>query len=301
MRNKKIIWLSFILSFIIFNKISFSEERQSFKPRFSIKLTAGGGYVAIGDMNKHLDSMNNYKDMPGTSMSNVSGKIEKLNNWSSDWELELKIDVSPKIGFGIATSFFHRRNQSSIYAYQVPEFGRDYEMIFEPEIKIIMPLGLNLYYSIYSGSKLNVFINSGIGWYSGKMTENKIQNFIYPLGDVYFDNRYWDVENNLSLGFHGGVGFEYSLIKNLALVVELQGRYIRIGNLGGTVKYETNFGSGLTLVESGTLHFFEYSYYYDLDIPLPIHIFPEIERIERNAVLDLSGFSLRIGIRIKLF
>ncbi|MBL7084390.1 MAG: hypothetical protein ISS41_12280 [Candidatus Aminicenantes bacterium] len=300
MRNKKIIWLLFIISFIIFNKISFSEKRQSFKPKFSIKLTAGGGYVAIGDMNKHLDSMNNYEDILGTSVSDVSGKIEKLNNLSNDWELELKIDGSPRIGFGIAASFFHRRNQSSIYAYQ-PEFGRDYEMIFKPEIKVIMPFGLNLYYSIYSGSKLNIFINSGIGWYLGKMTENKIQNFTYPLGDVYFVNRYWEVENNFSLGFRGGVGFEYSLIKNLALVVELQGRYIRIGNLEGTVKYETNFGSGLTIVERGTLHFFGYGDNYDLDIPLPYHIFNEIDYIERNAVLDLSGFLLRIGIRIKLF
>ncbi|MBC8359300.1 MAG: hypothetical protein H8E54_10215 [Candidatus Aminicenantes bacterium] len=233
-------------------------------------------------------------------MSDVSGKIEKLNNLSNDWELELKIDGSPRIGFGIAASFFHRRNQSSIYAYQ-PEFGRDYEMIFKPEIKVIMPFGLNLYYSIYSGSKLNIFINSGIGWYLGKMTENKIQNFTYPLGDVYFVNRYWEVENNFSLGFRGGVGFEYSLIKNLALVVELQGRYIRIGNLEGTVKYETNFGSGLTIVERGTLHFFGYGDNYDLDIPLPYHIFNEIDYIERNAVLDLSGFLLRIGIRIKLF
>ena len=301
MRNKKIIWLLFILSFIIFNKIGFSEERQKFKQRISIKLTAGGGYVAIGDMNKHLDSMNGYKYYSGVSISDVSGKIEKLSNQSNDWELELKIDASPKIGFGFATSFFHRRNQSSIYAYQVPEFGRDYKMIFEPEIKVIMPVGLNLYYSIYSGSKLNVFINSGIGWYLGKMTENMTENFIYPDGDVYFNNRYWEVENNLSLGFHGGVGFEYNLKKNLALVVELQGRYLRIGNLEGTVKYETNFGTGLTIGEGGTLHFFEMGYYYDLDIPLPAHLFPPLEHIERNAVLDLSGFLLRIGIKIKLF
>lgn len=301
MRNKKIIWLLFILSFIILNKIGFSEERQKFKQRISIKLTAGGGYVAIGDMNKHLDSMNGYKYYRGVSISDVSGKIEKLSNQSNDWELELKIDASPKIGFGFATSFFHRRNQSSIYAYQVPEFGYDYKMIFEPEIKVIMPVGLNLYYSIYSGSKLNVFINSGIGWYLGKMTENMHENFIYPLGDVYFNNRYWEVEYSSSLGFRGGVGFEYNLKKNLALVVELQGRYLRIGSLEGTVKYETNFGSGLTIGDGGTLHFFEMSYYYDLDIPLPIRLFPPLELIERNAVLDLSGFLLRIGIKIKLF
>ncbi|MCK4430344.1 MAG: hypothetical protein KAW19_03485, partial [Candidatus Aminicenantes bacterium] len=63
----------------------------------------------------------------------------------------------------------------------------------------------------------------------------------------------------------------------------------------------TNFGSGLTIGEGGTLHFFGRSDYYDLDIPLPYHIFNENGYIERNAVLDLSGFSLRIGIRIKLF
>jgi len=78
--------------------------------------------------------------------------------------------------------------------------------------------------------------------------------------------------------------------------VELQGRYIRIGNLEGTVKY-----GGLATVEQGTLHFIERGDYYDLNIPQPYHIDNEIEYIERNAVLDLSGFLLRIGIRIKLF
>ena len=164
------------------------------------------------------------------------------------------------------------------------------------------PLILSLYYSVYSSSRLNISINSGIGWYWGKMKEDKIENFIYPLGDVYFDNRYWEVEDKFSLGFLGGVQLEYSIIKNLALVVELQGRYIRIGNLKGTAKYETNFGGGRTFEESGTLHFFSYDYYYDLDIPLPSHINLTNEKdIERKAVLDLSGFSLRIGIRIKLF
>jgi len=301
MGNKKIFWLYFLLSFIILNKVSFSEERKSYKTNYSIKLTGGVSYVAIGDMNTHLDSMNKYF----LARREVSGSIEKLNNWSGDWEVELRLDNSSKIGLGITASFIRRRNESSIYIYEVPEYGRDVQFILRPEIKVIMPLGINLYYPISSGSRLKIFIISGIGWYWAKMTEDKIVNLIYPLGDVYFDNRYWEVENKFSLGFRGAVGLEYILTKNLALVVELQGRYIRMGNLEGTVKYETNLGSGLTIVEMGHLHFFgSGDYYYDLDIPLPYHIQEdsnETEYIERDAVLDLSGLSLRIGIKIRLF
>lgn len=191
MYAKKIIWLLFFLFLLPLSTICFAEKQRSLWPIPSIKLTGGGRYTAIGDMNTHLNSMNYIYNL---DWSGVSGKIENLNNWSEDWEVELKIDLSPQIAFGLAASIFQRRNQSSIYAYEVDAYRIDRQFIFKPEIKIIMPLGFNLYYSVYSKSRLNVFINAGLGCYLAKMKETFIQNAIYPLGDIYFDNRFWEGE-----------------------------------------------------------------------------------------------------------
>lgn len=301
-KNRTSIVLLVLVSFLSLAGLGYSEGQKSPYPRLSLKLTGGTRYTAIGDMNMHLQSMNNYY-LHEQSWAGVSGKIEKLNNWSGDWQVELRIENSSKMSFGLAASFFQRRNQSAIYAADVHEYRIDRQFIFKPEIKVIMPLGLNLYYSLYSRSRLNIFVNGGIGWYLAKMKEDKTGKAIYPLGDIYFDRRFWEVKNNKSFGFQGGVGMEYSFIRNLALVAELQGRFLRIGHLTGNVKYETNYGTGMTITEGGHLHFFGSPDYYDLDIPLPFHFqdTDKIHYIERDAILDLSGFSFRIGIRIKLF
>ncbi len=92
---------------------------------------------------------------------------------------------------------------------------------------------------------------------------------------------------------------EYSLTKNLALVVEAQGRYARIKNLKGTVQNGTN-------PQGGSLYYFSWTIegawimpHHSLEIfeKPPCAIFGKGDK----AILDLSGLSLRIGIKIKLF
>ena len=97
---------------------------------------------------------------------------------------------------------------------------------------------------------------------------------------------------------------EYNLAENLSLIAELRGRYARIGNLKGNFRYETNFGTGPPIVEKGALYFYgSPSSFYDLDLPLMHCDFMDGDEkyTDRKARLDLSGFSLRIGMRMKIF
>ena len=142
---------------------------------------------------------------------------------------------------------------------------------------------------------------AGIGLYSAGMKERMSAKAIYPRGNVFYSDRFWSAETKTILGWHGGVSAEYSLGRNLALVAELQGRYLKLNEFRGNVEYTTNFGTGLTIREGGYLHFFgSPESYYDMDIPLPYHVYGNWRYIERKAVLDLSGFSFRIGIRIRI-
>ena len=298
-------FLGLILLFSILCMAGFclSDERKSPGPKFSLKLTGGARYAAVGDLNEYLDSFNQRPD--------ICGKVAEVANWSSDWELELRMRLSSRVELGLATSgFFNKKSPSSIFLFggEVldPDITKsDARIEFIPEIKTAMPLGLNLYYSLCSGSRMNLLVDLGLGWYTGKMTENYIDNTFQSDGGTYFGTVYWSVDNNFSLGFQGGLGLEYVVTDELALVVELQGRFARISSLKGKICAMSN--NSLS-EETGTLYYYQWAWFgtgpwYR---ELMVHESPPGGGIfsvkdVREARLDLSGYSLRIGLRVRLF
>ena len=96
-----------------------------------------------------------------------------------------------------------------------------------------------------------------------------------------------------NVGFYGGIGFEYNISNRLAIVFEGQVRHIKISDLKGSE-------GGL----EGTLYLFENEW--SEIVPGSKHsdlrIFKNEPGISYDkAVIDLSGFSLSAGLRIKLF
>jgi len=302
---RKGFFLGFILLFSILFLAGFclSDDRKSPAPKFSLKLTGGTRYAAGGDLNEYLDSFNQRPD--------ICGKVGKLANWSNDWEVELRIRLSSRIELGLATSgFFNKKNPSSIFQYGGdigdPEIIKsDSRIEFVPEIKAAMPLGLNLYYSLCPASRINLFVDLGLGWYAGKMTKKYIDTTFQSDGGTYFGTLYWSVDNDFSLGFQGGLGLEYGVTDELALVVELQGRFARISSLKGKMRVMSNN----SLSEgTGTLYYYQWAWfgtgpwYRELLVNEnpPEGAFFSVKDV-REARLDLSGFALRIGLRVRLF
>jgi hypothetical protein len=290
----------FVLVFLLGN-VTLAQERASLMPRFLLKLTGGLFQAAAGDMNTHLRSMHDYYHR--YYQPEGYGEIATLG-WSGEWQLELIWDASSKIRWGLATHLARFKNESTFMGADVQEYQIDHEITFKPQIDVVAPAKLSIYYSLYSSPKINILVHSGVGMYSAKMKEEKIHDVIYPYGDIYYDNRSWSVKRRLNFGWHGGVSAEYGLVRNLAVVAELQGRYLKISNLRGSVEYTTNFGGGRTIKESGILRYFGSDQdYYDLDIPLPCHpcVLGNEIYIERKAVLNLSGISFRLGIEVGIF
>jgi len=301
MPKKMGVWLGLFFFLVALTDFGISADDTKFKPGFHLKLTGGLYQAAIGDMNNHLRSMNDYYRR--YYQSEGSGEIRTLH-WSDEWQLELLWDASSKIRWGLAANYARLKNESTFFGAYIQDYRIDHEIIFRPQIDVVAPVKLSLYYSIYSNRKINILVHSGVGVYSAKMKEEKIKNFIYPGGGVYFDNRSWSVTSKPSLGWHGGISAEYGIARNLAFTAELQGRYLKMNDLRGSVEYTTNFGTGWPIVEGGSLHFFAMGEdYYDLDIPLPAHamVYGLPQYLERKAVLDLSGLSFRVGIRVRIF
>lgn len=316
--RKKLIFFFLSLFFIFQTKDSFSEEAKKFKPRLSLVLTATSGSVALNDINRCLGSVNNNKTFEYCREhypDYIIGEIKKLDTSLYDWDAELRINITSRISVGIAASgLFHsgplkRSNESSVtYTYvgyagpQVHFYG------YKPKVEAWMPPAkLSFYYSFPYRSKMNIFFILGIGNYRGKVQEYFRFEVTPPDGGTDWTTRYWESERKSSLGFHGGAGIEYSLAERLALVAELQLRYAVISDFKGLVRRESLLG-GKYSEKTGFLYYhtrfdlFLGARYADIDAwekPPDYSIYDYAD--VRKAKIDLSGFSLKIGIKIGLF
>jgi len=308
-KNRGTIWIILFVSLVFLIRIACSEERENFKPKFSIKLMGGLGYLSVGDINRHLESYDNYL----SKMTNYEGgKTKKLDNYSSNLEGELRLDISSKFAVSVGIGYMSEKNKS-FFEYTGPFpfralFEGKQNYFIKPKIKTI-PLKLGIHYTLPLSSRINLFLNGGLGYYFSKASLYKC-HWSSNYGGyfvIHTKEENYDISSN-GLGFHGGIGFEYDIANNLALVLEFQGRYARIKNLKGNRFYNLTFGVNPGVEEEGILYIGER----DLTIEgygenCPDLIISQSKlsgdefRNTREAVLDFSGFSLRMGIRIKLF
>jgi hypothetical protein len=310
-KAKSLIMLIFILLLVI---SVYAEEKKSFKPKFSLKFTTGwGSAFPIGDVNTCLESFNNnsvFMDYRKYKPAQLVGEIKTLDGKTSHWEAELGFNLTPRIGFGIATAgSFHTRNESSLTYTFVGAFGPQITTwTFKPEVKVSNPVRLSIYYTIFSHPKINFSVGGGFGFYLGKAAQTLEIYLIRPVGIPELTTYQWDAERNFSIGFHGNVVLEYYFTRRLALVAELQQTYVKIRGLKGILKKNSSFG--FYFEESGTLYYFtewdlliiEGARHACLTVWSHIYEGSVTERHDiRKAVLDLSGYSFRIGIRIRLF
>lgn len=305
-----------LVLFVFLSRIACSEERENFKPKLSIKLTGGWHHVAIGDINSHLESFNNSYDFEYARLNNpesISGEITQLNNHIYDWEAELRMDISYKFALGISTSgAIRKKNESSLTYIEKFYDGGEWTSIFtfRPEVKARVPVKLSIYYRLPFVFKTNIIFYSGIGYYSASVSKYEKLDLSIDSEYLYWRCEHWKTDHKANLGLHGGIGIEYNLSKNLALVAEAYGRYARIRNLRGTLQKENSDSAGRIYESQGTLWYFKWvcygKGYYRLDIseesPSKWGTIPEcnISNVT-EARINLSGFSMRVGIRIKLF
>ena len=294
------------------SRIALSEEKEKFKPKFSIKLTGGYGYVPLGDINEFLDTrsgLSRKKKIYWPDLFSLRDEIKNIN-YGLNLEGELRINISSKFAIGIGIEYIHAKKESylilrgknSITTYTARES-------YEPKITII-PVKLGIYYQLPLLPRTSLLFNIGGGYYFAKSSLffDQYEKWSSLSYDSAYFSSFWTEHrykfNGGNFGFHGGIGFEYSLGKNLSLVIEGQGRYVKIKELKGKDITITSWGDKEKIY--GIL------WYYNREMENKIYTYliildrsnPELSYLPSNirkAVLDLSGFSLRVGIRIKLF
>ncbi|MGB8959336.1 MAG: hypothetical protein WCC00_10060 [Candidatus Aminicenantales bacterium] len=282
-------------------------------PKFSLRLSGEVGIMAIGDVNSGLRTFNDneifdYIRKNNPDWGRLEGNIDTLKNSFGSGEFELRIDLSRRIGLGISSATgLHRQNESSLTYYYIADVTWPYEYYYKPAIWVSAPLKMSLYCYLRPGSRFSSYISGGIGYFRGGIKEQFNLTVINGYsGQVGWTRRYWETQTKGALGFHVGPGMELQLSRHLALTAEIQWRYVRISDFRAIQRYET--GHPLYEESAGYLYYFTKDDLYigvrraDLTVwEMPPEYSIEFITDVRKARLDLSGMSLKVGLRIMLF
>jgi len=298
--------LSMLFCLLFLTQFVSPEEKKPFKRRFSLKLAAGFASAgSMGDVNDALESFNNneiFDSLRKANSDRLIGQIETLGNKAFDCEAELRFDLTPRIGFGVGVAApFHAHNESTV-TYKYSE-SNTLAWTLKPEVKTFFSIRLSAYYTLSFIPKLSISVGGGVGIYPSKIAQIRILNSYYP------DRQYTytidqEAKRIIALGYHGTVALEYALSHRFSIIAEFQTRHVRISSLKGNEKGPDVWGGQYDV--NGTLYYYStrstvihasYALLRIFEEPVPDE--PTLVGL-REAVLDLSGFSLRMGLRIKL-
>ncbi len=288
-KKKRTIWAVLIISFVFLSRIAFSEEREIFKRKLSINLTSGYCSMNVGDINSYLKSFDNYL-LETTNYK--GGKIITLH-YFPEIELGLRLDLSSRFAVDVGMGFMSEKKESGFdFTENVPPyiFYRHYSI--EQEIKVL-PLILKSHYSALSSSRVHLSLNFGLAYYFSKCSL-----IIYESLPVMPPPVVYSIKSR-GPGLTGGIGLEYHLANFLALVFEGQGRYSKVRKLEGYTYGSGEDGEGILYI--GEKYYAADNRYRPYLITSPSKPSGDEYRNIKEAVLDLTGISLKFGIRIKLF
>jgi len=270
--------------------------------RWGIKLTGGMAYLSGGDANANRTSNDAYwrdrAQQPGSEITMEGGT--KSINWGMNWEGDVVYDLNPRLGIGIGIGFIQvskDKDQSRIISRWPGEIRTD-----DRGHKFrAVPIKLGVFYNLLQASKINLFLNAGVGYYLATWEES--EDYSSQSEGTSWLGEYETTMHSGGFGFHGGLGLEYRLFRNVALVVEGFGRYARFSEFSG--EYTEKKSNGVDVKDEGKLYYYEWSYnnkdypwieLLDRD-PSEINFSSPIKNA-RKAVIDFSGFSFRAGIHI---
>lgn len=285
-----------ILSTMIFALFSLAGigQAQDFIKGFSFKFTGGYGTMTTGDYNTFGDGLEKYISCLATLLEGTtSGEFKKLNmGFGYEGEFILKLYRGFHIGVGIG---YIQRNNESEFGLTTPYFW-NYSFAIKPNLTA-NPINVSVYYFTSGIFPLKLFFYGGVGCYFGKIT-----NTTRIVTHNFWSKADFDVKDR-AFGFHGGVGLEFKLISKCVLFIEGRTRYCKLKSWEGEETYQDS--DGFKDLRRGTLWYFEkqdpITGMWYLTISMDIGGIPESSDIRnvKKFEADLSGFSLRAGIRIR--
>jgi len=253
--------------------------------RYSLALTGGGNYAAIGDPNKAAQGLADlYSEQLAISADKEITPIRLTYLFGG----ELAFPLSSLFYISVGADYFQGKKES-ILTFQEGTTSATFKTA--PEITAI-PVKLAL--TFYPVSSL--YFKVGASYYFAKCR----YYYRFEKGDYWQE---WQGEAKAqNFGFWGGLGFEWNLDAHLAFLIEATSQFAPIKGFKGTGTYlDSTITEAAT--EEGTLYAYDARTSSANTYPM---LFIRNKRpaeggVEnaREAEIDFTGMSLKAGFRIK--
>jgi len=264
----------------------------------ALRLFGGYSQVEAGDMNEGLDGYFEIFELyQAEGYGTVTGGYTPLRS-GYNFGADLVFQLTRHVGIGIGAGRL-RFSESSRITWS---YGSDIDFSSTPTLSAI-PIRLALFLTIPLGRRLNLTIDAGAAAYAALKLEARqrlessdghwLEASLNASRNAPFDN----------LGFQGSLGFEFMILPNTGFFVEALGRYARFENFAkATESLRNNEGDsetneGRLYLETHTFYGKSYSQFRVAGTP-PVSDPPHL--VYREPKIDLSGFSLQAGLRIRL-
>ncbi len=219
----------------------------------------------------------------------VSGTAAALR-WGVVFEAELLFSFSSRLAVGLSGGYSYAEVTEKDTLLTIIWDGTAYNHVRPTKITAY-PFALSAYYFVPLGSKLSAYLRAGGGYIQAKYTAREGQKKDYETRYLYLS-----VETAQAgrPAFLGGLGLGYQFDPNFGFFIEATAQSAKVSGFEGVN----------TLQQDGSLFAFE-EYIPDLDIwQAKMEVRPEAPagsefRSVREAVIDLSGFSVKMGIVVK--
>jgi hypothetical protein len=266
--------------------------------RLSLRLYGGFSRLAAGDLNEGFDGYFELFELyDALGIGTASGGYNPVHagyNFGAD----LVFQLTPNIGVGIGAGYL-RSSKSSLMTLAVE--GEEITLTGTPMLSA-MPIRLAVFLTLPLGGKFNLTADAGGAYYAGLKLE--AEQRLELTADYWEEMSLSASRSSLSdnLGFQGSLGFEYKISPKMGLFIEAVGRYASFKNFDTATGISQSSG-GTPETDEGKIYLLTYDYpegtysAFTISAEPPITI-PEVT--VREPKIDLSGFSLQAGIRIRL-
>ncbi len=253
--------------------------------RFHFTLFTGGNYAFGGDLNKgSLGLANFYSGVLGIPRKEAVKPV----HFGFSFGGEFSVSLTSRLSLAIAIESFQGEKES------LTDFGQvvqAHTLKTRPKLSAV-PAGISVSYLFIP----SLYIKGGISYYFAECS------YYYQIQEHEQLQEWMGEASARGLGLQGALGFSRSIGPRLGLVVELAGHYAKINGFQGKDTFQSS--SGQTLIEKGTLYLIQAEVSEQQSYPL---LFIRASKPReagvidaREAQIDFSGFSLKIGLRIHL-
>jgi len=284
-KNK--IKIKYILASILF--LCLISKTYGFE--FSLKLAGGLSFINPANINHIRQDWEELYKIDTDEYINwnfIEGELGSLKN-SIDFEGELVYSLHPRIAISIGTGFIFSELNPKNPNFSIEKKINTFEYIYPMKVSAI-PAILSGYYLYPLNSRFKVYAKAGAGFIWAKYIDREGKK---PLG---MDNYgYSSTQNSKARGtmFSGALGLRIESEQGINFFIESSFRKTNISNFTG----ESESGS------TGTLYFFDE---YDSNLEFWQSKFQILTqeplgnsfRAVKKAEVDLSGFSVKLGIII---